>query len=79
MEAPEKLYFGESDNWILEIYSNRESNDEFEYTRTDAFIDKAEKWLDEHIFDYVYAKEWGQGVGIEGELFDDFKNYMKGE
>lgn len=79
MEAPEKLYFGEVDKGILDIYSNRDSNDEIEYTRTEVFIDKAEKWLDEHIFDYVYAKEWGQGVGIEGELFDDFRNAMKGE
>jgi hypothetical protein len=46
---------------------------------TDAFIEKAEKWLNEHILDYVYAKEWGQGVGVEGELFNDFKEYMKGE
>ena len=47
--------------------------------KEDKFIEKAEKWLDEHILDYVYAKEWGQGVGVEGELFDDFKTYMKGE
>ena len=47
--------------------------------KEDKFIEKAEKWLNEHILDYVYAKEWGQGVGVEGDLFDDFKNAMKGE
>ena len=45
MKAPEKLYFGESDNGILEIYSNKESNDEIEYIRTDAFINKAATWF----------------------------------
>lgn len=45
----------------------------------ETMIDKACEWLNEHILDYVYAKEWGQGVGVEGELFDDFKNAMKGE
>ena len=30
-EAPEKLYF-ENDKGILDIYSNRDSNDEVEYS-----------------------------------------------
>lgn len=57
-----------SDNWRYRHFIKK---------MQDAFIEKAEKWLNEHILDYVYAKEWGQGVGVEGELFDDFKNYMK--
>ena len=63
-------------NEILSFLDTLEVKEE---VTTDAFIEKAEKWLNEHILDYVYAKEWGQGVGVEGELFDDFKNAMKGE
>ena len=75
-EAPEKIYYAP--------YGDMRVNDpitenDIEYIRKDAFIEKAEKWLNEHILDYVYAKEWGQGVGVEVELFDDFKEYMKGE
>ena len=40
--APEKLYFGlQGDTGILDIYSKRESGNDIEYTRTDAFIEKA--------------------------------------
>jgi hypothetical protein len=81
-EAPEKIYLFEDPitgtpdyRWL----SKRSDNNDIEYTRTDAFIEKTEKWLNEHILDYVYAKEWGQGVGVEGELFDDLKEYIKGE
>jgi hypothetical protein len=67
------------DSAILGMFSVKKNKTAIEYVRKDAFIEKTEKWLDEHILDYVYAKEWGQGVGVEGELFDDFKNYIKDE
>ena len=76
MEVPEKIWINHSDLPKLSGYIDRDS---IEYTSTDAFIEKAEKWLNERILDYVYAEEWGQGVGVEGEFFNDFKNYMKGE
>lgn len=76
--TPEKIYLNPIQDALTEMLSTKVKGD-IEYTRTDAFIDKAEKWLNEHILDYVYAKEWGQGVGVEGELFDDFKNAMQGE
>ena len=73
--APEKLYFGESDKGILDIYSNRESNDEVEYTRTDAFIEKARKWFEKQ-------NEWFDPSGnrhCDLDDFEDFKKYMKGK
>ncbi len=78
--APERLYLSKN-IYSTYLYQVPDPDDEtaVEYTRTDAFIEKAEKWLNEHILDYVYAKEWGQGVGVEGELFNDFKRYIKGE
>ena len=68
-EAPEKLYFGEVDKGILDIYSDRESNDEIEYTRVDSFINKASKWLYNNAYLYVDRQ-----IDIE-----DFIKYMKGE
>ena len=68
-EVPEKLYFGESDKGLLDIYSDRESNDEVEYVRTDAFIEKACSWLKNNL----------QGV-VGGSIYiEDFRNYMEGE
>ena len=43
--APEKLYFVESDKGILDIYSERESENEIEYIRTDAFIEAVANWM----------------------------------
>ena len=75
--TPERIWIDPASD--LPKLSGHIDNDSVEYIRKDAFIEKAEKWLNEHILDYVYAKEWGQGVGVEVELFDDFKEYMKGE
>ena len=75
--APERIWIEPATD--LTKLSGHVDNDNVEYIRKDVFIEKAEKWLNEHILDYVYAKEWGQGVGVEVELFDDFKEYMKGE
>ena len=66
--ASEKLYFGEGDKGILDIYSNREFNDEIEYIRTDAFIEKAIKYVANHFL----------APGMDNEI-EDFVNYMKGE
>ena len=65
MEAPEKIYIDDptgefNDNWS--IYQN---NISIEYTRTDAFIDKACKYISLHQCEYID--------------FEDFKKYMKGE
>ena len=74
-EAPEKLYFGERDKGILDIYSNKESNDEVEYIRTDAFIEKAKKWFEKQ-------NEWRDINGIKHcdmESFEDFVKFMEGD
>jgi hypothetical protein len=60
MNAPEKIYLFENpitetpdDRWL----SKRSDEYDIEYARTDAFIEKAEKYLQEHLIDY-----WSQGV-----------------
>ena len=48
-EAPEKLYFGEYDGTGLIAYSKKGSEDEIEYIRIDAFIEKTEEFLYEKL------------------------------
>ena len=72
-EAPEKLYFGlQGDTGILDIYSKMESENEIEYTRTDAFIEKACEWLEPVLKNYA-------GYYRGKDILEDFKNYMEGE
>lgn len=72
-EAPEKLYFGESDKGILDIYSTKESDNEVEYTRTDVFIEKATLWLLTNASDYGNLHN---SYDMK-ELVEDFVNAMK--
>lgn len=66
MEAPEKLYFGEGDKGLLDIYSTKESDNDVEYIRKDAFIEKAVKYIANHFL----------APGMDNEI-KDFVNYMK--
>jgi hypothetical protein len=60
-EAPEKIYM----NWVN--YPLEEI--QVEYTRTDAFINKACEWLENNL----------QGI-VGGSIYmEDFRKYMKGE
>lgn len=70
-EAPEKIYL----NWVN--YPLEEM--QVEYTHTDAFIEKACKWIEEfnnhhHIMRYSDSCE-----PPLSELTEWFKNYIKGE
>ena len=72
MEAPEKIYIDDptgefNDNWS--IYQN---NISIEYTRTDAFIDKAWDWIEDNIMSINQRDE-------SLLYLEQFKNYMKGE
>ena len=74
-EAPERLYLSEL------IYStfqyqvpDPDDSTAVEYTRTDAFIEKAEKYLQEHLIDY-----WSQVITDESDFIDNFKSYMENE
>lgn len=71
MEEPEKLYFGEHDKSVLDIFSTKESDNEVEYTRTDAFIEKADKFISS--FFHPDDTELKKGI------LDEFHKYMKGK
>ena len=82
VNAPEKLYFGESDKGILDIYSTKESDNEVEYIRTDAFIEKAAEWLDNNLWNYYDTGNIGDFETLRFEHFtqmiEDFRKYIKG-
>lgn len=76
-EAPEKIYLDEDESWHL----TNPNGDSVEYTRTDAFIEKAcEYW-------YQYNRNIVKNHGAKAVLgcseftvnVEDFKKYMKGE
>lgn len=69
--TPEKIWINQSDLPKLSGYIDRNS---IEYTRTDAFIEKAKKWFEKQ-------NEWHDINGMKHcdiEDFENFKNYMKG-
>ena len=72
-EAPEKIYmtpsFGEPNNVLLASFSKSHLNfhRDIEYIRTDAFIEKAVKYIANHFL----------APGMNNEI-EDFVNYMKG-
>lgn len=77
MEAPEKIYLTKNllgelcDSWDAqpsEVFTN------FEYIRTDAFINKACEWF--RMIDYDDSLPYFETTE---EFIEGFKNYMKGE
>ncbi len=92
MEAPEKIYVQlPSNKWIGRTWDeapikegdnpNWKNATNIEYTRTDAFIEKAVRWLNEHMIDYMEFNGYGGCLDAfnDAKMVEDFKNYMKGE
>ena len=74
-----KLYF--DDVWTEEPESGQEN---IEYTRTDAFIEKSYDFIRRKICDYIIHYNYGpnndmETMYVDSRFFEDFKNYMKGE
>ena len=63
------------DRWL----SNRSCDDDIEYTRTDAFIEKACNGIEKLLSGYIIRNfNFGDSYDID-RLIEDFRNYMKGE
>lgn len=76
-EAPEKIYLHIRPNKEIGStwHGNKIIDTDIEYTRTDAFIEKAVKWLKENGGCY-----WMDDYDLPtDDLVNDFKNYMRGE
>ena len=77
-EAPEKLYVDARDNlsdYMLYGFTEKSTDEDIEYTRTDAFIEKAKKWFEKQ-------NEWFDPNGnrhCDLNDFEDFRKYMEGE
>jgi len=71
-EAPEKLYLSKN-IYSTFLYQVPDPDDDtaVEYTRTDAFIERAAEWFSEI--------ENGTTITDIDKFIEDFKNYMKGE
>ena len=69
-EAPEKLYYAPYGD-IREDYPI--TDNDIEYTRTDAFIEKAEEWIKEK-----WDDNYTMPIIIDS-VIEDFQNFMKGE
>ena len=80
-EAPEKLYVDTEDilsDSILYGFTEKRKDNDIEYTRTDAFIEKAAEWIKEHK-EVVETEDNGIMGWIPDYFIEDFRNYMKGE
>ena len=75
--APERLYLSKN-IYSTYLYQVPDPDDKtaVEYTRTDAFIDKAAEWLSTNASDYrkAFSNEYNTH-----RLVEDFVEYMKGE
>ena len=82
MNAPEKIYFSGQQQWSNPFIGliQKCADTDIEYTRTDAFIEKAEKAMIEWAGTYI-SKTTGGGVkerkALANDLLSYFKNYIK--
>ena len=84
-EAPEKIYLQDSmstdtigDLWP-EWFDAKVSDNSIEYTRTNAFIEKAVNFLEMLGYGFTITDNITHTIYDEEQLIEDFKNYMKGE
>ena len=79
-EAPERIYVHVKDGKIRNTWNSAWIGvNDIEYTRTDAFIEKAKKYLEERFIKDVSVLAGGP-VNIQfNQAFEKFINYMKGE
>lgn len=86
-EAPEKIYISNFDIEVLprnEQLSERwhevsTQDTDIEYTRTDAFIEKAKKWFEEHFGNRLKWEITTYEFEDIQSMIEDFRKYMEGE
>jgi hypothetical protein len=75
MKAPEKIYLTSDEKKSYVFTQKRSDGMGVEYTRTDAFIEKACEWLKKNGCGY-----WLDDSALSNkDLIEEFKKYMKGE
>ena len=84
-EAPEKLYVDTEDRLsdsILYGFTQKRKDDDIEYTRTDAFIEKAVAWLNKNADKYIWYSDYAENAGddtcgMNDDFIEDFKKYKE--
>ena len=75
-EAPEKIYV--RSEAIFKALQKRRKDSDIEYTRTDAFIEKATEFLQNNIDPQLVI--YNEQTWKSRDMFiEDFKQYMKGK
>jgi len=78
-EAPEKIYVHVKDDKVRNTWNSTWIGvNDIEYTRTDAFIEKTEKFLKSYRREMPDKTGYISGI-VDDKMIEDFKNYMKGE
>lgn len=77
-EIPEKIYVQPDahDGWFE---YNNPNKTLIEYTRTDAFIEKVENFLEMLGYGFTITDNITHADYDKEQLIEDFKNYIKGE
>ena len=75
-EAPERILIDPATD--LPKLSGHIDKDSVEYTRTDAFIDKAENFLEMLGYGFTITDNITHKNYDKEQLIEDFKNYMEG-
>lgn len=82
-EALEKIYLLKSQDRILDGWYNKQpipkTFEQVEYTRADAFIEKACEWIREFNNHHYIMRYSDSCEPPLSEVTEWFKNYMKGE
>ena len=84
-EAPEKIYLPYKDDRLIGLVKtegvkfNSGVDGHIEYTRTDAFMKKAENFLEMLGYGFTITDNITHANYDKEQLIEDFRNYMKGE
>lgn len=85
MYIPKKIYLPYKDGKVIGLVKETGSpyksgvDGNIEYTRTDAFVQRAAEWLKENADHYVGHYLNDDDTYIDESFIEDFKNFMKGE
>lgn len=83
--APEKLYLRDTGILGDGISTGKLKDTDIEYTRTDAFIEKAEKFLEDNLTEEDCKFGWSEWTEVKSgynsidSFIRAFRTYMKGE
>ena len=78
-EAPEKIYFSGQQQWSNRFFDlmQKRTDTDIEYTRTDAFIEKACEKLEKCMYDNLMFQGRLHRKEVIETFIEDFKKYLE--